>query len=555
MRTVSKTNHHTAMCGSRPSESWNAGYFPVKVRCLVADTEFPCDVFHIEKEGSGQDAGERLLERGSIITRKALGRLKGRGIYEVYLGTSDEDRYLAYLSYVLQSTLDSSALSVGDKAALLLENAFVVLNRVTREEPNKCNLRLGLQFCENCFLHLQHTFNAPEELLSCLPRDFDLPRHSVRVMLLGMLFCKFLGWDKKRIKDFGLGALFHDIGKHIIQERILGSASAPGCDRFEILKKHPVAAYQQLSRTAMMTEDQLRLVLSHHEALDGSGYPEGLKGDEIHEYARVAHIINVYDRLISKGTSGTPLAPSVALQFMNDEMSRTLDPVFVEAFSSFLGFHKKQVEEREWLIKAQLGNEMVLSPLGKEYRFVTTLVGMEAGRFLILMLPEGEQLLRNLFEKEPVIVRYVNEGTVYGFRSVVLGRSSKPFRLLFIAYPKKAESLDLRKHLRVGCFIPTKLQIDDELRTGAILDLSPGGCKFVLRQGEGGVFSVPKAGGDVIIHTHFIGDEDFGQLKGKLRNIRIEDGKYELGIQFIDLSPGMTETLEKFIEKMLVIAA
>ena len=110
-------------------------------------------------------------------------------------------------------------------------------------------------------------------------------------------------------------------------------------------------------------------MLSHHEAWDGSGYPEGLKGDAIHEYARVARLVNIYDTLTTKGSPNRPPhTPSMALQVMGEEMKRTFDPHFLDAFSAFMGFHKKVLEGTSNIIKTRLGNEMVISPAGKDFK-------------------------------------------------------------------------------------------------------------------------------------------------------------------------------------------
>ncbi len=124
--------------------------------------------------------------------------------------------------------------------------------------------------------------------------------HSVSVGVLMISFGKFLGLDKKLIKELGTGGLLHDVGKVHVPAEILTCKDKLSDDQFMMAKEHVSHGRKILEQTPSMHENSIIVAAHHHERVDGSGYPENLEGPQIHQYAQMAAIADVYDAMTSQ---------------------------------------------------------------------------------------------------------------------------------------------------------------------------------------------------------------------------------------------------------------
>ncbi len=124
--------------------------------------------------------------------------------------------------------------------------------------------------------------------------------HSVNVALLCMLIGKWLKFDYIKLKSLVTAGFLHDVGKSKILSEILDKPSALSAEEYEEMKKHPVYGYKVAEGIQGLNEDILKGILMHHEREDGSGYPFGLKGEKIHEFAKIIAVADIYDAMTSK---------------------------------------------------------------------------------------------------------------------------------------------------------------------------------------------------------------------------------------------------------------
>lgn len=134
--------------------------------------------------------------------------------------------------------------------------------------------------------------------------------------------------DKERLT---LSALVHDIGKTKIPHKILDKPSKLSAKEIKTMRKHPMEGYRILSKSPELGEDVLAVARSHHEYLDGSGYPDQLKGDEIPDIVRVMTVIDIFSALIEARSYKRSLPPGDAYAMLV-EMGGKLDQDIVRAF-------------------------------------------------------------------------------------------------------------------------------------------------------------------------------------------------------------------------------
>ena len=160
-------------------------------------------------------------------------------------------------------------------------------------------------------------FRNPDAIVSLLrikQADKYTFQHSVAVGTLLISFCRALDIERGTIEKVGLGGLLHDIGKMQVPHEILNKPGKLSEAEFEIMKMHVDYGCQVLEKTPGISAAALNVAAEHHECYDGSGYPLGLKGDDISLYGQMASVVDVYDALTSTRIYHAGLEPTEVLR-------------------------------------------------------------------------------------------------------------------------------------------------------------------------------------------------------------------------------------------------
>lgn len=150
-----------------------------------------------------------------------------------------------------------------------------------------------------------HTFDMLHAM-----RDYDdlTYVHSMNVALICHAIGNWIGFPEEKTRLLTLAGLFHDIGKAKIPSEILNKPSALTDEEYVIMKKHPVLGYQLVANTQLDNSIK-EAVLSHHERYNGTGYPRGLTGAQIGEFASIVAIADVYDAMTSNRSYRERICP------------------------------------------------------------------------------------------------------------------------------------------------------------------------------------------------------------------------------------------------------
>jgi len=162
-------------------------------------------------------------------------------------------------------------------------------------------------------------------------KDHETEGHSRRVTNLSVAVGRALGLDKLALVALRRGALLHDIGKMGVPDAILHKPGPLSEEEWVIMRSHPVLAKKLLEGIAFL-RDALDVPYSHHEKWDGSGYPLGLKGEEIPLSARVFAVVDVFDALTSNRPYRKAWSEEKALAHIQESAGTHFDPQVVEAF-------------------------------------------------------------------------------------------------------------------------------------------------------------------------------------------------------------------------------
>ncbi|GGK93422.1 HD-GYP domain-containing protein [Deinococcus radiotolerans] len=170
-------------------------------------------------------------------------------------------------------------------------------------------------------------------------RDDDTGGHTNRVVTMSVRLARRLGWDEDQVKALRWGAYLHDLGKLAIPDAVLHKRDTLSVDERRVIQTHTIIGYDMLQDLHFLPAETLDLVRYHHERWDGTGYPSGLRGQNIPDTARLFTIVDVFDAL----TNARPYKPAWtrdrAVNEIRTQAGHQFDPQYVEAFLRMMAEH------------------------------------------------------------------------------------------------------------------------------------------------------------------------------------------------------------------------
>lgn len=314
-------------------------YFPVTLSSLKTDTIIGCDIYLLVSNNGRSNyvlycKGDSAFEndKKELLVRKNINRL--------FVGSEDQQKYSEYLETNLQHILSDEKVQPEEKAKLVYGTATTLLNDVFKEPVHK-NIVRSQTFAYKMIDYILRDGRAAYNLLKITSHDYYTYTHSVNVATIGSLFAKDMGLNEKDMKSFCTGMLLHDLGKTKVSSSILNKKGHLTDEEFEKIKMHPEMGAKILRESGSGFKDEYIVILQHHENCDGSGYPYGLRKEEIHYIARLVHIIDIYDALTTRRSYSPPKNPFDSLKLITSEMYNTVDQEMLKSFIKFLGGYRR----------------------------------------------------------------------------------------------------------------------------------------------------------------------------------------------------------------------
>ncbi|SQH76237.1 HD family phosphohydrolase [Shewanella benthica] len=169
--------------------------------------------------------------------------------------------------------------------------------------------------------------------------DESIYYHSLNVTVLSMLMAKELGWDKADIELVGMGSLFHDTGKLNIPPQLLRKKTPLTPPEVNFMKQHPIMGTDLLKRAENFPSAAMPIVLNHHEYLDGSGYPRGLKENKLDKLCQLVAVVNLYDSLCHPDARKKARTPYAALGHIYKNFKAQLNQQVTGKMIKMLGIY------------------------------------------------------------------------------------------------------------------------------------------------------------------------------------------------------------------------
>ncbi|MGE4297067.1 MAG: flagellar brake domain-containing protein [Desulfovibrionaceae bacterium] len=198
----------------------------------------------------------------------------------------------------------------------------------------------------------------------------------------------------------------------------------------------------------------------------------------------------------------------------------------------------------------QVGTQAVLEPHGIGERFKSRFIGWEPDKFVAFQMPTRLELREHLYKDKPLIVRYLHRGgQVCGFESPIQAIIFKPHNILFVDYPPQIEVVSLREHRRAQCYLPCVLFVDGAEVHGAMLDISCGGCRFVVNDEKTAFLPDIQEAMDCMVEVRLFGEKDAVHIAGDTKKVKHEEERLYLGLAFKDISPELSHEINAYVDQ------
>lgn len=158
-------------------------------------------------------------------------------------------------------------------------------------------------------------------------------QHSVSVCILATLIGVSNGYNQSQLYELALGAILHDIGKLTVPQDILNKPDKLNANEMKLILAHPWEGFNIIRNTNQIPLLSAHVALQHHEKLDGLGYPRNMTGENIHEYAKITAIADIFDALTSDRPYRAGFSNEEALKILRSEGNTKVDAEFIDMLS------------------------------------------------------------------------------------------------------------------------------------------------------------------------------------------------------------------------------
>ncbi|MFX4301673.1 HD-GYP domain-containing protein [Alicyclobacillus tolerans] len=271
-------------------------------------------------------SGQILLQKHVELTSSYIKKLENYG--HTYVFIEDPRTEDIEVSDALSQELQAEVLNKIERTFKKIQKSF--------EDPTYTrDIRLGDTFQELFGLLFDHVLKNQvvlTHLTSLYTSDNFLYSHCMNVSLYAGAIAVGNGYSESRVKELGVGAMLHDIGKLAIDKSILDKPGRLTDEERTLVEQHCQIGYDLLIQQPSIHSLSAHCALQHHERMNGKGYPRRLKGMEIHEFGRIMAVADVYDALTSNRVYRKAFLPHEAVEMLYAGSGVDFDPEFIRLF-------------------------------------------------------------------------------------------------------------------------------------------------------------------------------------------------------------------------------
>jgi HD-GYP domain-containing protein (c-di-GMP phosphodiesterase class II) len=309
-----------------------AGFVPVQVRTLRLTRSDVADLF-VQYEPTSEPV--LYCRAGSRPDEQQFAELAQGGVENLYVRNDDFCNLSNTLFASLELVLNRQDIRETEKFAALQNAVAATLEQTLRLIECSKFYALAGKISRELVTLFSDGDVLPSELLRVARHDFNTFTHLTNVASYCILLAKVLGIkNETELRKIATGAILHDLGKRFIPSRILTKTTKLTPEEREIVESHPTRGYVELCEKSELDFGQLMMVYQHHEHTDGTGYPVRVLGEEIHHWARMLAVVDVFDRMTARRPEARPVTTEQVLDYQRQRAGTQFDREVVECWIS-----------------------------------------------------------------------------------------------------------------------------------------------------------------------------------------------------------------------------
>lgn len=263
--------------------------------------------------------GKILLNQGTILNSSYMNKIKEMGVYYIYV-IDDELEDVEVNDNFLVDLKRSAMNSISN----IMKNTLLIKDRKEGIEVIKT--------LEDLIQYIAENADINKSLNDIQTHNNQRYVHCVEVCVMSIFLGKTMKLKREQLKELGLAAILHDVGMAKISPKILEKNGGYSPEELLVLREHPHKGYEILKQNTGISETVLKSVLQHHERIDGKGYPKGLLGHQIHKYAKIIAVCDMYDLVTNNDNYKKSFKPYDAYELIIGGSSYIFDEEVVFSF-------------------------------------------------------------------------------------------------------------------------------------------------------------------------------------------------------------------------------
>lgn len=309
-------------------------FIPISSRTLGCCDALSVDIY---LKVAGDATPTLFCSRNLPVDREQLKQLLDAGVSKLYIESTSYHEYQSHLRSNWKSTLTNDRFNESSQTAVMSEVVRAVLSEQFASNDTETVVETCNELGTSIVSVLAERPVLVSELYDVMYHDYATFTHSSNVASYIAILAKALGYSGDELQQIVVGGLLHDIGKLEIADCILAK---PGrLDEFEFrqVQMHPGLGLRRLvNGQRRLTYDQLMIVYQHHEKLNGKGYPVGLPADEIHHWAKICSVVDIFEALTSQRPYRKPMGHATALAMLDSVAGTELDEEIVKCWKTLI---------------------------------------------------------------------------------------------------------------------------------------------------------------------------------------------------------------------------
>jgi len=300
---------------------------------LVGLQKLDCDLYN--------EGGKIIYEKGTAFTPELLMKLSHAKIFKRDEQDYAEEKTVMTLEKKEAATTpepqnipekaEYKTILNAEKVEKLINNVKQILKAIEEGIPPKASICMEAtkSICEEVYEKCDKVSNIGQLRI----HDYYTYTHSINTSVISAIIGREMGFHEDKVRDLTLAALLHDIGKIKIPQRILYKPDKLTSQEFSLVKNHTLLGCDFIMNEMNLPELIAKGALEHHERWHGDGYPNGLKGKEISEFAQIIGIADVFDALVSEKIYKNSVPSNDAVRIMLTEEAKSFNPEIFHKFA------------------------------------------------------------------------------------------------------------------------------------------------------------------------------------------------------------------------------